>query len=182
MFRPFQRPAQQQNPMTPAEMQVLQQANQFLVNGQPGKAAPLLAGLAAAMEASNHPRRAANLHAQASHAFADSQNEQAALDQARSALNLFLQYQMVQRTPMFYGNITRKMAKRGMKNAADTLAKEYGSRVGSAPAPAAPPAQSRGHLPTNCTKCGAPVHQESLTWVDNQTIECEYCGSLIRSE
>jgi hypothetical protein len=40
----------------------------------------------------------------------------------------------------------------------------------------------RGLLPTSCPKCGAPVHSEDIDWVDENTAECEYCGTLIRTE
>ena len=91
------------------------------------------------METSNHPRRAANLHAQAAHAYADGKDEQDVLAQARRALSLFIQYQMVQRTPVFYANITRKLTNHGMKNSAEALAKEFGPLVGAMPASARPP-------------------------------------------
>ena len=182
MFRRLRNQAFQPNPLQPALMQTLNQANRFVANGQPGQAAPLFVQVAEAMEATAHPRRAANLHAQAAHAYADSHNPQLALAQARAALTLFIQNQMVQRTPVFYTNITRKLTNQGMPNAAAALEKEFGSRVGPMPAPASPAAAPRGRLPTNCTKCGAPIHTEDANWVDANTIECDYCGSLIRSE
>jgi hypothetical protein len=182
MFRRFRNQAFQANPMPPAQMQTLNQANRLLASGQPGQAAPLFASLASELEAGNHPRRAANLHAQAAHAYADSQDGPTALVQARAALNLFLQNQMVRRTPVFYANITRKLNNKGMKNAAEALSKEFGARIGQLPAAAAQAAVHHGILPTNCTKCGAPVHADDASWVDEQTVECDYCGSLIRAE
>jgi hypothetical protein len=181
MNRPFRNRPFQANPLSPARMQILNQANRLLAAGQPGQAAVMFADLAQQLEASNHPRRAANLHAMAAHAFADSSAEAPALTHARAALTLFIQYQMNQRTPVFYANITRKLAAKGLNGAAEQLKKEFGAQVGPLPAPTAPPA---GHapLPTNCTKCGAPVRSDEASWVDANTIECNYCGSLIRSE
>jgi hypothetical protein len=180
MFRRFRNPAFQSNPLGPLQMRTMNQANQLVANGHPAQAAPLFAELAGKMEATNHPRRAANLHTQAANAYADSQNKQAALTHARAALTLFLQYQMVRRTPVFYANITRKLTSKGMNNASEVLAKEFGSRVEPMPAQVAPAAGQRGLLPTNCPKCGAPIHGEDANWVDNSTVECDFCGSLIR--
>jgi len=174
----------------------LQQANQLLAGGKPGDAAPLFAQLAAQMEASSHPRRAANLHARAAHAYADNQQGQAALGQARSALNLFISNRMALRAPTFYSNITRKLGNHGMGNAAQALQQEYAGRLrmgaaagrrggwggGQAAAGAAPAAPAHGTLPTSCPKCGAPVHAQDANWVDNNTAECDYCGALIRAE
>jgi len=181
MFRRFRNQAQPANLLNPAQLQTLNQANQLVAGGQPGQAAPLFAGLAGAMEASNHPRRAANLHAQAAHAYADGQQEQEALTQARAALTLFLQYKMLQRSPVFYANITRKLNARGMKNAAAALAQEFGGRVGPVPGPLPAPS-SRGKLPTNCPKCGGPLHPNEANWIDANTVECDYCGALIQPE
>jgi hypothetical protein len=177
-------------PLGAQQLAVLQQANQLMANNQPAVAAPLFAQLAAQMEAANHPRRAANLHARAAHAFADSQAGQAALGQARSALNLFISSGMVARTPVFFANITRKLNNHGMQNAAHALQQEYGGRLQAGPlrrrqgavAGAAPAAPRHGSLPTSCPKCGAPVHGAEANWVDNNTAECDYCGALIRAE
>jgi len=152
----------QNRPLNPVNMALLIQANRSMAGGKPGEAAPLFAQLAQNMEAHQHPRRAANFHAMAAHAFADSNSEQGATEHARAALQVFLQYQMNQRTSMFFTNITRKMNERGMKGAADKTT-------------------HRGILPTNCAKCGAPIHGNEANWVDENTVECEYCGVLIRS-
>ena len=181
MFRRIRNPGVNADPLGPAQLQLLNQANQFLVGGQPAQAAPLFARLAGAMETSNHPRRAANLHAQAAHAYADSHAEQSALAHARSALNLFIQYQMVRRTPVFYTNITHKLTARGMKASADALVQEYGARVGAIPAAVPTSGPAHGSLPTNCPKCGAPIHSSEANWVDAITAECDYCGAAIRA-
>jgi hypothetical protein len=100
MFRRIRRAAFQANPINPIQMQSLARANQLVASGHPGQAGSLFASLANELENTAHPRRAANLHAQAAHAFADSQDEQTALDQARRALILFIQNKMGNRTPV----------------------------------------------------------------------------------
>jgi hypothetical protein len=180
MFRRIRKPVFQPDPLRPVMLQTLNQANRFLANGQPGQAAALFAEVAAEMYTANHPRRAANLHAQAAHAYADSHNEKAALLQAQTALNLFIQNQMARRTPVFYANITRKFTNRGMPNAAATLVNEFSGSVGTLPA--APVRNNHGRLPTNCSKCGAPIHSDEANWVDANSVECDYCGSLVRSD
>jgi hypothetical protein len=182
MFRRMRRAAFQVNTMGPAQMESLTKANQLVSSGDPGQAAPLYAMLANEMESSSHPRRAANLHAQAAHAFADSQNEQAALDQARRALTLFIQSKMINRIPVFYTNITRKFTNKGMKSASETLTSEFSLKIGPLTQQSTSVQPHQGQLPTNCAKCGAPIHKNDANWVDDQTIECDFCGSLIRLE
>jgi hypothetical protein len=180
MSRYENNPFEQTEPLDPPHRQVQEQANYLVDQGKHGQAAPLFAKLAE-VESGNHPRRAANLHAQAAHAFADSHQEPAALLQARAALQLFLKLQMTDRAPFFYANITRKLKNKGMEEAADALAGEFGSRMAALPASADSVVQKRGVLPTTCPGCGAPVHGERAKWVDSNTAECEYCGSLVRS-
>ena len=138
-------------PLNMEQMALLQQANQLMLDGKPGEAGPRFVQLARQMQATRRPRRAANLFARAANAFVDSHDEQAALTQARSALSLGLQHQMVQRTPVFFANITRKMNDKGMKSAAGALQQEFGAQIASKPP--APPQESqprRGLLPTIC--------------------------------
>ncbi len=182
MFRTL-RTAMRDTPLSAAQIEVLAKANQMASAGNAAGAAPLFAEVAHELDAPR-PRRAANLHARAAHAYADAGRPQLALEQARAALNLFIQYQMADRTPVFYANITRKFNNKGMTGAATAIQNEFGGKVGSLPVPSqapARPAAKRGVLPTNCPKCGGPIHSDSISWVDNQTVECEYCGALIRS-
>jgi len=179
MFR-RNRPAMQASVLSASQIEVLAKANQMVANSDPADAAPLYAELARELDGSR-PRPAANLHARAAHAYADAGNEQLALAQARAALTMFIQYRMINRTPVFFANITRKFNNKGMKNSAGALQSEFGNRVGQLPPQPAPGSVKRGALPTNCPKCGAPVHSEEATWVDNQTAECDYCGTLLRT-
>jgi hypothetical protein len=165
--------------LTGSKQVTLQQANRFLATRQPAQAAPLFARLAEVLADEDHPRHAANLHAQAAQAFADSHNEAAALRQARAALSLFLDYQMDQRMPFFYANITRKLNALGMPGATEALAQEFGAKMPQ-PAPATPSAGLAGRLPTSCPKCSAPIRSHEAHWVDDTGIECAYCGRLIR--
>jgi hypothetical protein len=182
MIRRMRNPAFRSNPLGPLQMQTLSQANRHLANRQPLQAAALYSGLASEMEAQNHPRRAANLHAQAAHAYADGRDEQASLAQARSALKLFIQYQMTRRTPVFYATISSKFSSNGMTEAAEILTKDFSASVDLLPTSNAFPAQPHNQLPTNCPKCGAPIHAEEANWVDKLTVECDFCGSQIRTE
>jgi Soluble NSF attachment protein, SNAP len=181
MFRKLSR--FQDHPLPADQLAILVKANQLMSDNKPSDAGLLFAQVADAMQQSNHPRRAANLYARAAHAFADGSNEQAALGNARKTLTLFTQSKMVRRSPVFFTNITHKMTTKGMNAAADTLQREYGAQLVAMPAlPRLETRRGGGLLPTNCPKCGAMVHSDDADWLDDNTIECEYCGSLIRTE
>ena len=167
----------------PGQIQILSQANQLIAEGHPGEAAQLFANLAQQMDGSNHPRRAANLHAQAAHAYADNQDEANALAHARRALTLFLQYQMVERTPRFYANIERKLRARNLGKAADSLQAEFGKQVGSLPQPQVQPqVPGQQRLPPTCPQCGTPVRGDEIEWINQYSAECIFCGSVIQTE
>lgn len=37
-------------------------------------------------------------------------------------------------------------------------------------------------IPLKCPGCGGPVNPKEVEWVDEFTVECDFCGSLIRGE
>jgi uncharacterized Zn-finger protein len=51
--------------------------------------------------------------------------------------------------------------------------------------PSADPASTAGQainhqkLPSKCPSCGAPVHPETVDWVENGQAACAYCGILL---
>jgi hypothetical protein len=166
----------------PGQIQILTQANRLVADGHPGEAAQLFANLAQQMEATNHPRRAANFHAQAAHTYADDQDEPNALAHARRALILFLQYQMLERAPRFYASIGRKLRARNMPKAADSLQTEFGQQVGLLPQPPAQPqVPGQQRLPPTCSQCGAPARGDEVEWINQYSAECIYCGSVIQT-
>jgi hypothetical protein len=185
MFRRIRR--QIEGALNPIQMQMLTRANQLANQGNPQQAAVLYSSLAAELQASNHPRRAANLFAQAAHAFADSRQADQAVAQAKTALNLFIQYQMVERAPRFFGNIVAKLRHNGMVPAANLLEQTYGHRFQGMPEgnPAIGPEpaanESHGRLPAACPKCGAPVNPAEIDWLDRENAECNYCGATLQT-
>jgi hypothetical protein len=167
-------------PLDPALIPLLAQANQLSAAGQAAQAAPLYLRLAEIMENRRHPRRAANFHAMAAHAYAEGQDESQALAQAQAALRLFTEYHMVERAPRFFTNISHKLQAHGMNRAAETLKQEFSGLALAAPGPVEPEQHRR--LPLACPKCGAPARSDEVTWVDQQTAQCTYCGTLMSAE
>jgi hypothetical protein len=41
------------------------------------------------------------------------------------------------------------------------------------------PSSARQKLPSKCPSCGAPVHPQTVDWVDNGQAACAYCGILL---
>ncbi len=175
-FRPLRR-ALGRSPL----FATLAQAHRLQATGRPREAALLLAQLAQAMENAAHPRRSANLHAQAAHAFADGGDDQAALAHARTALRQFLQFAMAGRAPVFYANISRKLRAKGMAAAADSLEEEFGPSLGKSARRMATGAAPAARLPVKCTQCGGPLRSDEVDWIDAHSAECPYCGSVVQA-
>ncbi len=169
--------------LPPSMLQQLIQANQLIASGQTQPAAPLFTAIAANLLATNHPRRAANCYAQAAHAYADSHQPDQAVIQAKNALNLFIQYQMVERTPRFFVNITHKLRQHGMIEAAASLESDFRQQALSLTKPTLDPEEGnrnhRSRLPPACPKCGAPILSPDAAWIDDTSAECDYCGAVV---
>ena len=39
--------------------------------------------------------------------------------------------------------------------------------------------QSEAILPPKCPFCGGTVHPDEVEWINEQTVECNYCGSVV---
>ncbi len=162
--------------------QSIQRINQMIANGQAKEAAQMLTRLVQESENRGRPRLTANLHAQAARAYAVAKDEPNALSHARSALNQFVQLNMLPRVPQFYANITRDLRANGMSASADALQKEFGAKAKELESKGfAAPAQ-RGRLPAKCPQCGAPAKSDEVDWIDRNSAECNYCGSVIQTE
>ncbi len=42
--------------------------------------------------------------------------------------------------------------------------------------------KSRFTLPTKCPGCGAPIRSDEVTWIDEKTAECPFCGNPVGGE
>jgi hypothetical protein len=172
------------NTLSPAQLNQITQANQLLASNHPLRAANLFAEVAGEIE-TDRPKRAANLHAGAAHAFADGENEAKALTQARAALGLFLKNEMGDRAGVFYTNISKKLRNKGGASAADLLQQEFGSQVGATSTSiAATPATAplvRGRLPSSCPTCGGPARSDEADWIDEHSAACIYCGGVLQA-
>jgi len=183
MFRrPFRGGGRVPMRANPILVQSIQRANQLIANGQASEAAQLLTRLLRESESRGRPRLTANLHAQAARAYAAAKDEQNALSHAQSALSQFIQLNMLPRVPKFYANITRELQVNGMNASADALQKEFGAKAKELESQGfAAPAQ-HGRLPPKCPQCAAPVKSDEVDWIDRNSAECNYCGSVIQTD
>lgn len=166
----FNRPA-----LPPTLATEYERANEYLQNGQPEQAAALLDQLAEQVNAIGHPRQAANLFAQAAHAWVNAGKDEPALIQARRALAIFTRMAMGQRAMQFKSRFSQHLRNKNMLSTALIFEKETDLPLESGFG------RPRRQLPSACPQCGAPVHSDKVKWIDNASAECDFCGSVIHT-
>jgi hypothetical protein len=149
--------------------------------GQYEQAYPLLKRLADGAMQHGMPVRAANLYLQAARARLEMGSAQDAVDLTRRAISLLAKVGQVERLRRLLPRVVKALEKRGHYDQAVALRAEITALLGSAEA-AAPSPPQRGTLPANCPSCNAPARADEVDWIDNDSAECVYCGSVIRTE
>ena len=163
-----------------AALRMLRRANHLMETGQYEQAYPLLKQLAEGAERLGMPVRAANLYLQAARARLEMGDAQAAVDLARRAIQLLDRSGQVDRLRRPLPRLVEELERRGHHDQAVALRAEITALLGGAEAEAPPP--QRGTLPPNCPSCNAPARADEVDWIDDNSAECVYCGSVIQTE
>jgi hypothetical protein len=188
MFRP--RPPRRPprgGPRPRAALEALRRANRLMEAGQYEQAFPIWKRLADGTARHGMPVRAANLYLQASRARLEmgSSTGAAAADAAalaRRAIHLLVNAGQGQRAGAMLSRIIQALENKGFHEEAVSLRAEVTALLGQVGAAQKAPAQARGTLPTRCPSCSGPVRSDEVSWVDDRTAECTYCGLPIRAE
>lgn len=167
------------NPIAPALMALLMNANRLADSGRYAEAAPMFGQLA--QEAEKHQKlgQAVRLHVRAAECYGQTGNKTALMNHARRALSLAQNSGDSQRAATLLQRLTQALNEHGLRAEAETLQREFGGMMGLAPAGAPPPASRR--LPATCPQCAAPVRNDEVDWIDEDSAECAYCGGVIQT-
>ncbi len=178
MFRRPHHPSLRRTAARQLKNSLFAEVNSMQQLGKPEEAATLLNDMAVQMAGMGRMRQAANLHAQAAHAWLDAGQIQLALDEARAAMEIFSVKGMLVRGSEFNRNFSQHLRKAGYAEPADGF--EQANKI---PAPLPPDVRLEkpaGQLPGACPKCGAPVRSDQVEWVDANSAECDFCGAVIK--
>ena len=160
---------------------MLRRANRLMETGQYEQAYPLIKQLAEGALRLGMPVRSANLYLQAARARLEMGSAQDAVDLARRAIRLLAEAGQADRLRRLLPRLVEELEKRGHYDEAVRLRAEVTALLGSVEEAPPPPAQ-RGRLPANCPSCNAPARADEVDWIDNNSAECGYCGSVIQAE
>ncbi len=178
--------------------QMLARAHRLLDQGKFAEAAPIFERLAVGAAERGMLNRAGDLYMQAARCHLEMGNVTRAVEQGKQALRLFGRAGLVGKIQKVVPRMAEALEGKGYKAEAEALRQEVEARLAEAPPgprpmPAAPPGRwppfagprrppmGRRELPAKCSACGAPVKPDDVSWLDPQTAECPYCGSVLKA-
>lgn len=165
----------------PRPLRMLRHAQQLLAAGRYTEALPILEQLADGADQRGMPIRAAELNLQAAQAHLALGQIDAALARGRQALHTLISAGRIRRVQAILPKITTRLREAGYANEATSLQHEIEAALQNAPSPGPIPVR-RGRLPAKCPNCGGPIRADAVHWIDAQSVECVYCGSVVHTE
>jgi hypothetical protein len=149
-----------------AHQQMLRKAFQTQASDDPAALAKTFSDLAAQATRNGHPRQAANLQARSAHHWLEANNMENAQIQADQAIAAFAALGMEKRLHEFQTHFETHKLQPGTPFSS-VLDQNHSPKTKS--------------LPPNCPQCGAPLRSDEVDWIDNQSAECGFCGSVIKT-
>jgi hypothetical protein len=161
----------------------LDRAHRLLGAGQAAEAAPLFAELAQGAENHGMPARAAQLHLQTARALGQAGARADLLAPALRAVSLLKASGDLELLGVAGPRFVQELRGQGFAAEADQVQQAVNAALGGAPVPAAaaaPAPASPARLPAMCPQCGGPVRSDEVEWIDDNSAECVYCGSVLQ--
>ena len=182
-------------PRRPRPRQMLMRANQLFDQGEFAEAAPIFERLAEGAAERGMLNRAGDLYLQSARCHLEMGKAALAVERGKHALRLFGRAGLFGKIERLMPRMVEALQEKGYQAEATALQQEVEARLAEAPPgrrppPGARPAgwpsfarppMARRELPAKCSACGAPVKPDDVTWLDPQTAECPYCGSVLKA-
>ena len=178
----------------PRPRQMLARANRLFDQGRFAEAAPIFDRLARGAAERGMLNRAGDLYLQSARCHLEMGKANLAIERGKQALRLFGRAGLFGKIGRLMPRIVDALREKGYKAEAEALQKEVEARLAEVPPerrqppgarPAAWPSTARPvahrELPAKCSACGGPVKPDDVTWLDPQTAECPYCGSVLKT-
>ena len=173
-------------PAQPASQRIqmqLAQAHRLMNEGHYWRAAKMVTDLGQTAFARGVPR-APYLYLQAGRAYLMAGDQVKGLGLTRMALHGLAQQQRWAEMDRVGKRVISELSDRGMTDASEGIRKWLEEKLAGVDTtqPKEEESIQRPILPTKCPSCGGSVDPQSVTWLDEVTVECLYCGSAIRAE
>ena len=182
--RPPRRPRRPRRPgpRQAVALRELRRAHRLMDNGQYAQAFPILKRLAEGAARHGMPIRAAHLFIQAARARLEMGSAPDAVALAQHTIQLMHDAGKDRQLRTLLPRMIQALEERGHHQQAITLRAHMEALLDSQEAlqPQESPPQRR--LPTRCPACNGPVRADQVTWIDDRSAECVYCGSTLQAE
>jgi len=179
----------------PRPRQILARASRLFDQGKFAEAAPIFDRLADGAAQRGMLNRAGDLYLQSARCHLEMGKAALAVERGEKALRLFGRAGRMGKIERFMPPMVEALQEKGYQAEAEALQQEVEARLaevppgrrpppGARPAgwpPAARPMARRGELPARCSACGAPIKPDDVTWLDPDSAECPYCGSVLKT-
>jgi hypothetical protein len=163
----------------------LRRVHRQLASGQYAQAYPTLKRLADSAAQRQTPVQAATLYAQAARARIEMAAPGAhnaawdAVELGQRVLHLLSDGGQIARAQRLLAQMLQLLERKRYHEQAVEL-RAQGTALLGAQVKGPPPPQAV--LPTHCPACNAPLRFDEVEWLNNQSAECAYCGSVVRAE
>jgi hypothetical protein len=178
----------------PRPRRMLARADRLFNQGEFAEAAPILDRLARGADERGMLNRAGDLYLQSARCHLEMGKATLAVERGKHALRLLGRAGLFGKIERLMPRMVEALQEKGHQAEAEALRQEVEARLAEVPPerrapPGAHPAawppttrpMARRELPAKCSACGAPVKPDDVTWLDPQTAECPYCGSVLRT-
>jgi len=168
---------------------MLARGNRLFNQGKFAKAAPIFERLAEGAAERGMLNRAGDLYLQSARCHLEMGKATLAVERGKQALYLFGRAGLIGKIERLMPRMVEALQEKGYQAEAEALRQEVEARLAEVPsgrwpppgARPARPATAHRELPAKCLACGASIKPDDVTWLDPQTAECPYCGSVLKT-
>lgn len=177
--RPFRRPFRRSGPLRiPPE---LQYANELMDAGHHTQAAIAFEKISRRAD-TRHGPRAPIFHLRAGHAYFLSGDAESGMPHLQKGLRSIAAQGKWDALQRFGQRAIDQLNELGFPAQAQEISNYFSETLPENSASTQPKPLQTPTLPTQCPGCGGPVRTDEVSWIDQLTAECIYCGSSIREE
>jgi hypothetical protein len=174
---------------------MLARANRLFNQGKFVEAALIFDRLAKGAAERGMLNRAGDLYLQSARCHLETGKATLAVERGKHALRLFGRASLFGKIERLMPRMVEALQDKGYQAEAAALRQEVEARLAEAPPgrrpmpgarpvgwpPFVEPPAARRQLPAKCSACGAPIKPDDVTWLDSQSAECPYCGSVLKT-
>jgi len=147
--------------------------------GEYDSAAAEFRDLAERGEAAGIPR-SSQVHVLASRAYLLAGRPEEGMQGLRRSIEAATHFGQLPRLAGAAPRITSEMREHGFEKEASAFAASLEAAL-KHPLAAPVPAKQSHRLPPKCPSCGGTIYPDEVEWLDDRSVACDYCGSVVQA-